>query len=164
MSVDVILEDVRWSTMDLEGCSQRAFDAVMSHFDLTDAGFECCVMGCDDAKIAELNGDFRDKPQATNVLSWPSEERAAQEEGARPDLPDTTFDPELGDIAIAYDTCLREAEAGQIAPRHHVTHLIVHAVLHLLGYDHIRDQDATLMEVIEIEILGNMGIANPYDQ
>ena len=164
MSVDVILEDVRWSTMDLEGCSQRAFDAVMSHFDLTDAGFECCVLGCDDAKIAELNEDFRDKPQATNVLSWPSEERAAEVEGARPDLPDATFDPELGDIAISYDACLREAEAGQIAPKHHVTHLIVHAVLHLLGYDHIRDQDATLMEVIEIEILGNMGIANPYDQ
>ena len=164
MSVDVILEDERWSTLDLERCSQAAFDAVMSHFDLTDAGFECCVLGCDDAKIAELNGDFRDKPQATNVLSWPSEERAAQEEGARPDLPDAIFDPELGDVAISYETCLREAEAGKIAPQHHVTHLIVHAVLHLLGYDHIRDQDATLMEGIEIEILGNMGIANPYDQ
>ena len=55
MSVDVILEDERWRTLELEGCSQAAFDAVMSHFDLTDAGFECCVMGCDDAKIAELN-------------------------------------------------------------------------------------------------------------
>ncbi|MGB0570240.1 MAG: rRNA maturation RNase YbeY [Paracoccaceae bacterium] len=164
MSVDVILEDERWSTLDLAECSQRAFDAVMYHFDLTDVGFECCVMGCDDAKIAELNGDFRDKPQATNVLSWPSVEHVAREEGARPVLPDITFDPELGDIAISYDTCLREAEAGQIAPQHHVTHLIVHAVLHLLGYDHIRDQDATLMEGIEIEILGNMGIANPYDQ
>ena len=164
MSVDVILEDERWSTLALERCSQAAFDAVMSHFDLMDVGFECCVLGCDDAKIAELNGDFRDKAQATNVLSWPPEERAAQEEGARPDLPDATFDRELGDIAIAYDTCLREAEAGKIAPQHHVTHLIVHAVLHLLGYDHIRDQDATLMEGIEIEILGNMGIANPYDQ
>ena len=164
MSMDVILEDERWSTLDLEGCSQAAFDAVMSHFDLTDAGFECCVLGCDDAKIAELNGDFRKKPQATNVLSWPSEERGAAEEGARPELPDATYDPELGDIAIAYDTCLREAEAGKIALQHHVTHLIVHAVLHLLGYAHIRDQDATLMEGIEIEILGNMGIANPYDQ
>ena len=164
MSVNVILEDERWNTLDLEGCSQAAFDAVMSHFNLTDAGFACCVLGCDDGKIAELNGDFRDKQHATNVLSWPSEERAAREAGARPDFPDSTFDPELGDIAIAYDTCLREADAGKIAPQHHVTHLIVHAVLHLLGYDHTCDQDATLMEGIEIEILGNMGIANPYEQ
>ena len=112
-------------------------------------------MGCDDAKIAGLNGDFRDKPQATNVLSWPSEERAAQEEGV-PRLPDATFDPELGDIAISYDTPAR-SRAGKIAPQHHVTHLIVHAMLHLLGYDHIRDQDATLMEGIEIEILAIWG-------
>ena len=164
MSVDTILEDERWRALDLEGCSERAFAAVMSYFEQADVGFECCILGCDDTKIAELNSDFRDKPQATNVLSWPSDERAAQHKGAHPDLPDPECDPELGDIAIAYDTCLREAESGKIAPQHHITHLIVHAVLHLLGYDHIDDQDAALMERIEIEILGKMGITNPYEQ
>ena len=159
MSVDVILEDERWSTLDLERCSQAAFDAVMSHFDLTDAGFECCVLGCDDAKIAELNGDFRDKPQATNVLSWPSEERASEFAGERPDPPEAG---ELGDIAIAYDTCAREAEAAGKPMADHVTHLVVHALLHLLGYDHVRDQDATLMEATEVAILGKLGVPDPY--
>lgn len=162
MSVDVILEDERWIDQNLEGCSARAFDAVMSYFNLQDSGFECCVLGCDDQKITILNGDFRDKPTATNVLSWPSEERGAECAGQRPDLPDPTCDPELGDIAISYDTCLREAKDRSIAISDHITHLIIHAVLHLLGYDHIRDKDATLMESIEIEILGKMGILNPY--
>ena len=108
-------------------------------------------MGCDDARIAELNGDFRDKPQPTNVLSWPSEERGAAQPGAAPALP-TGPDPELGDIAIAYETCAREAAEQGKPMADHVTHLIVHAVLHLLGYDHIRDADATLMEATEVEI------------
>ena len=69
---------------------------------------------------------------------------------------------ELGDIAISYDTCHAEAEAAGRPMADHVTHLIVHGLLHLLGYDHERDGDATLMERLEVEILGKLGLDDPY--
>ena len=122
------------------------------------------MLGCDDARIAVLNGDFRDKPQATNVLSWPSEDLAAEEPGGTPYPPEPEDEEphHLGDVALAYDTCAREAADRGIALEQHVTHLIVHGVLHLLGYDHMRDSDATLMERLEVEILGNLGLPDPY--
>ena len=68
----------------------------------------------------------------------------------------------LGDIAIAWETCAREAAEQGKAIENHVTHLLVHAILHLLGYDHIHDEDAALMEQIEIRLLESEGIINPY--
>ena len=165
MLTDTILEDERWQEADLETLAERAARAALSHLGLDPSGFEIAVLGCDDARIAELNADFRDKPRPTNVLSWPSEERGAEADGDRPGLPDAGsggMPEELGDIAIAYDTCAREADEAGKPFADHVTHLIVHAVLHLLGYDHIRDKDATLMEALETEILGKMGLADPY--
>jgi probable rRNA maturation factor len=162
MLTDVILEDDRWQGLAFETLAEHAAQEVLRHVGLDPEDWEIAVLACDDARIAELNGDFRDKPVATNVLSWPSEERGAAEGGASPLPPEPGFDPELGDIAIAYDTCAREAEAAGKPMADHVTHLMVHGVLHLLGYDHIRDKDATLMEGLEIAILGKMGIADPY--
>ncbi|MGH1454911.1 MAG: rRNA maturation RNase YbeY [Paracoccaceae bacterium] len=156
-----MIEDPRWETADLPALAERGAQATLAHLGLVADDWEIVVMGCDDARIAELNGDFREKPVATNVLSWPSEDRAADADGAVPDLPDGP-DPELGDIAIAYETCLREASEAQKPLADHVTHLIVHACLHLLGYDHIRDQDATLMEQVEVDILGKLGLSDPY--
>ena len=101
------------------------------------------------------------------MLSWPDQDLAAEADGGAPERPEADRHAQeeplfLGDIAISYDTCAREA-ADQGKPlADHITHLIAHATLHLLGYDHIRDQDATLMEGLEVEILGKMGIANPY--
>ena len=69
---------------------------------------------------------------------------------------------ELGDIAISYDTCASEAAAAGKAMQDHVMHLMIHGALHLLGFDHVRDQDATLMEALEVEILEKMGIDDPY--
>lgn len=71
-------------------------------------------------------------------------------------------DSELGDIAIAYDTCAREAAEAGKTMRDHTLHLLVHGTLHLLGFDHERDRDATLMEGLETEILGKMGLGDPY--
>ena len=162
MSVDIITEDDRWSDIGLEDLAEAASDAALAHLGLEPEEWEISLLACDDARIAGLNADFRGKPTPTNVLSWPSEERGADTPGVRPDLPAPGPDPELGDIAIAYDTCAREATDGGKPLTAHVTHLVVHAVLHLLGYDHENDPDAALMEGLETEILGKMGLPDPY--
>lgn len=166
MPVDVICEDPRWEAAGLDALAETACVAVYARMNLTESGFDTVVMGCDDAQIAKLNAEFRAKGQATNVLSWPGEERGAATPGGHPNRPD--HDPsgmptELGDIAIAFDTCQREAAEQDKNFATHVTHLLVHATLHLLGYDHIDDKDAALMEGLEVEILGNLGISDPYE-
>lgn len=166
MITDCVIEDDRWEEVGLEELAEKAATAVLEHLELGTEGWEIAVLACDDARIKELNADFREKDKATNVLSWPSEERAPDAPGETPfypEIPDPDGPPEeLGDIAISYDTCMAEAEAGGIPFENHVIHLTVHAVLHLLGHDHIDDMDATLMEGIETEILGKMGIPDPY--
>ena len=167
MLIDLILEDTRWQDAGLAPLAEAAATAALLHLGLSPSAFEIACLACDDARIATLNTEFRDKPTATNVLSWPETDLAPETPGARPALPEVEVDGFedagfLGDIAIAYDTCAREAADQGKSFDAHVTHLIVHATLHLLGYDHLRDQDATLMETIEAEILGKMGIANPY--
>lgn len=161
MIVDCMIEDRRWLSLDLEALAEAAATATFAQLGLSGSGFEVSLLACNDARIADLNADFRGKPTPTNVLSWPSDERAAHVDGGQPLAP-LPRDPELGDIAIAYDTCAAEAEAVGKTLSDHATHLIVHGILHLLGYDHDRDQDATLMEGLEKQILGNMGLADPY--
>ncbi len=158
MSIEIILEDTRWRG--LERTIEHAVEATLTHMELEPANWDITVLGCNDARITELNGDFREKAKPTNVLSWPNQERGADVEGARPLPPEG--DPELGDIAISFETCDTEAKAGGISLKTHTTHLVVHGVLHLLGYDHVRDGDADLMEALEIAILAKLGVANPY--
>lgn len=159
LCVDTVIEDDRWGETGLAALAARAAGAALQWHGLT-AG-EIVVMGCDDARIAALNGDFRGKPRPTNVLSWPALDTAPRAPGDRPVLPETD---ELGDIAIAYDTCLAEAHAQGKPFDHHVTHLLVHAVLHLLGYDHENDPDAELMEATERSILQQLQIPDPYQE
>jgi len=164
MVTDTITDSAAWAEVDLERLADVAVTATLVHFGLDPEAFEISVLGCNDARITELNADFRAKPAATNVLSWPSQERGAEVDGDAPLLPDSddVMGAELGDIAIAYETCASEAEAAGKPLADHVTHLIIHATLHLLGYDHVRDQDATLMEGIEVAILGKLGLSDPY--
>lgn len=162
MTVDCIIEDARWADMDFEALADIASDAALTRLGLDPTVFEVSVLACDDARIAILNADFRAKAKPTNVLSWPSDERAAATPGDMPVSPSIGPDTELGDIAIAYDTCAREAAEQNKPIKDHVTHLIVHGTLHLLGFDHENDPDAALMEGLETEILGNLGLADPY--
>ena len=114
--VDTVMEDLRWEGS-LPPLADSAARATLAALCLDPARFEIVVMGCDDARIATLNAGFRGKPVATNVLSWPSEDRAADAPGGMPKLPRGQADHarELGDIAISYDSCAREA-AEQVWP------------------------------------------------
>lgn len=162
--VDLIIEDPRWEGIGLAARAELSARAAMADLGLDPQGFEISLLACDDSRISVLNADFRGKPAATNVLSWPSEERAAKADGGRPRLPNGTpeMPEELGDIAIAWDTCAREAVHQGKAMNDHVTHLLIHGVLHLLGFDHIRPKDADLMEGCERRILARLGIDDPY--
>lgn len=159
VTVDVVVEAPGWSALDIEALAARAARAALGHLGVTEA--ELAVLACDDARIAALNAGFRGRAGPTNVLSWPAQERGAAREGARPPPPGG---PELGDIAIAWETCAAEAAEAGLPLADHAAHLIVHAVLHLLGYDHDRDGDAALMERLEGEILGKMGLPDPYSR
>jgi len=161
MTVDLIVESGGWDAQDLARLAEGAARATLIHMGFDPDGFGIALLACDDNRIAELNRAFRDKRAATNVLSWPSEERGALQPGGAPIAPD---DPELGDIAVAYETCAREAAAQGKAFETHIVHLLVHGTLHLLGYDHIDDQDAALMETLEVAILDRLGVADPYSE
>lgn len=103
------------------------------------------ILLADDARLKELNRDFRGKNKPTNVLSFPSEEPGY-----------------LGDIALAYGVTQKEAEAAGKRFADHATHLVVHGVLHLMGYDHETGRQANTMEPLETAILATLGIADPY--
>ncbi len=125
----------------------------------TRAHVEISVRLTSDEEVRTLNHQYRDKDKATNVLSFPMVQR---------DLIDTVSqnsdDGEvlLGDIALAHGVCVAEAEDRGIGTDDHLTHLVVHGVLHLLGYDHMTDEEGDAMEEIERAALGQLGIADPY--
>jgi len=164
--VEVVLEDGRWQDAGLPALAERAARATLARLALDAAGFEISLLACDDARIAALNAAFRGRAAATDVLSWPAAERAPRRDGGRParPRPGTAESPEsLGDIALAFETVRRDAGALGRPLAAHLSHLVVHGVLHLLGHDHIRPADAARMEGLEVEILASLGVADPYE-
>ena len=160
--IDILIEDDRWAHAGVMTLAETALTAVLDDRQL---GPTCIsLLACDDARIATLNAQFREKPTPTNVLSWPDDDLGPDADGADPHPPQPGPDGtlSLGDIAIAYATCAREAAEQGKPLTDHVTHLLVHGALHLLGYDHLRPRDAALMEALEVKILGKMGITDPY--
>jgi probable rRNA maturation factor len=128
---------------------QQWVDAALAMFE-DGADCELVIRLVDDAESAQLNQQYRRKNGPTNILSFPFEAPA----GMDMDL--------LGDLVICAPLTAREASQQNKLLEHHWTHITIHGVLHLLGYDHIEDQDAEQMEALEIEILSKLGIANPY--
>lgn len=120
---------------------------------------ELSVLLTEDTKIKSLNNEFRGKDKDTNILSFPDMEIDWQR------IVEFDVDPEymyLGDIACSYQTIAKEATLKAISFQDHFTHLVIHAILHLIGYDHMNDEEASAMEAIEIEVLDSFGITSPY--
>ncbi|KAB7613353.1 rRNA maturation RNase YbeY [Amylibacter sp. SFDW26] len=164
--IDILIEEELWASIDLEEISHKVMAHISVALDIATAPYEVSILACNDTRIAVLNTEFRGKKKPTNVLSWPSYDLNPEIAGEIPSLPPKPDfgDPfvNLGDIAIAYETCINEAKAAEISLYNHVTHLLTHGILHLLGYDHETDKDAELMENLEIKLLADMGIGNPY--
>lgn len=150
--VEVVIEDPRWEAAGLGALARDAVAATLAEAGLDPAACEVVVLGCGDARIAALNAAFRGRAAPTNVLAWPSAVRDPAAPGAGA----------LGDVALAYDTCEREALAQGKSLGEHATHLVAHAVLHLLGHDHAEEDDALLMEGREVAILSSLGLPDPY--
>ena len=149
--LNVIVEHEGWkSVRGLKALAERAVAATRT---ATQAKKIITVLFSDDATLKTLNHDWRGKNKPTNVISFPASSSIK--------LPRGEPKP-LGDIALGYETIAREAEETGKALKDHTTHLIVHGVLHLLGYDHIDDVGAAKMEAREIRILKSLGIADPY--
>lgn len=148
IGVVVIVDHEPWDGVaGVENLIERAAMAVADRSEVAH-GVEATVLLSSDDNVAELNQRFRGKAGPTNVLSFPPGPGADAQE--------------LGDIALAYETVAREAAEQGTSIEHHVQHLIVHGILHLLGYDHETPQEAERMETLEIEVLSSLGIANPY--
>ena len=145
-AIDVSIESDNWNA-DGEAIVRRAIATAAPP---ECAGAELSVVLTDDAAIRALNAQWRHRDQPTNVLSFPA---APAGKGA-PRL--------LGDIIIAFETTAREADEEHKPFAHHLAHLAVHGFLHLLGYDHESDADASVMEQREREILAQLDIPDPY--
>lgn len=146
--IDIEIEDEAWTTAlpDAEAVALRAAKAALEGFE---GGAESgvVILLTDDATVADLNIRFRDKAGPTNVLSFPAPENP---EGS------------LGDIALAFGVCAREAAEQGKPIAHHLQHLVAHGVLHLLGYDHLADDEAEEMEALERRILASLDVPDPY--
>ncbi|MFN0191568.1 MAG: rRNA maturation RNase YbeY [Aestuariivirga sp.] len=143
MNLSIATEDKGWDAIpDLEELATRAVTAAMPK----ESEAEVSLLFAGDAQVAELNQRWRGKQGPTNVLSFPAPKGMEA----------------LGDIVLASGVVTREASEQRKSFADHTTHLIVHGVLHLLGFDHQSDSEAQEMEAREIVILEELGITNPY--
>jgi probable rRNA maturation factor len=151
----LVVADCWQAEPDAEAVIHRAVRAAAEIADSDVGEAELAVMLTDDSGIQTLNRNWRGIDKPTNVLSFP----ALQPTGSATsdDVPRM-----LGDIAIAYQTTRKEADDEQKPFDHHLSHLAVHGFLHLIGYDHEKDDDAETMESLEQEILAQLGIPDPY--
>ncbi len=153
VDIDLSLEAGDWpSEAELAALADAAVAAALAELGVKGGHSELSILFTDDAHIRALNAEWRGKDKATNVLSFP----------AFPVAPGDALSPMLGDIVLAAETVRAESVLESKSFDHHLTHLVVHGLLHLLGYDHETDDDAEEMEALERRILARLAIADPY--
>ncbi|MFW2341912.1 rRNA maturation RNase YbeY [Brevundimonas sp.] len=152
--IELQLEDPAWreAMADVEAVVARAAAAVLTDTAASDGEPLATVLLEDDDAVRALNARFRDRDAPTNVLSFPA--------NAVPGTPDA--DPYLGDIILAFGVCRREADEQGKPLAHHLSHLVIHGLLHLMGHDHQDDAEAEVMEARERTLLAGLGIEDPY--
>ena len=149
----------RWTTLAARAASAAVERTPHGPLLTTPALIEISVRLTGDDEVRSLNAHYRGKDKATNVLSFPM---------VQPDLLETVSENSddgellLGDIVLAHGVCVGEAAARGVSVEEHVTHLLVHGTLHLLGYDHQDDADAEAMEEVERSALASLGLPDPY--
>ena len=161
LSVAISIEDPSWAKLapDAARLVRRAARDALAQarkdgWKGSRVGHEISFALTDDKRMRALNRAWRGKDKPTNVLSF----AALDEQRPKAGMPWL-----LGDVVLASGVVAREAKQQRKSPQHHLTHLAVHGVLHLLGYDHEQEGDAEAMEALEIAALAKMGIANPYE-
>lgn len=151
---DVAINADGWqSEHSLRMLVDRVLEATLHALEFDDVDSELSLVFTDDANIRTINAKWRYIDKATNVLSFP----------AFPIQPGQRPGPILGDIVIARETVQREAQEENKSFDDHLSHLIVHGLLHLTGYDHQNDEEAEQMESLERKILASLGISDPYN-
>ncbi len=156
--IDISVQDERWCVAipEIETLTRDAISKVLKQSEYADKSLEVSIVLANDGFVQELNKTYRYKDKPTNVLSFPQTEAGGINEQLIPLV-------NLGDIIIAYETILKESEEQRKTIAGHYTHMLVHGGLHLLHYDHQTDDEAQVMEALEIEILNMMDIKNPYE-
>lgn len=148
MTITILTHSPRWKG--LGPTVKRACEAALKALAVPHKKLSVTLVLSNDAEIRTLNKNYRRKDKPTNVLSFPD---GTMLNGVK----------QLGDVVLAYETIAREAAEQGKKLKDHLTHLTIHGVLHLLGYDHESENDAEIMETLEIAILSSMAIANPYE-
>ncbi|MDD9332199.1 MAG: rRNA maturation RNase YbeY [Bartonella sp.] len=153
ISIDITIESAKWNNEKmLYNITENALVTTLQHLSLNEITSELSLLFTDDTHMAQINARWRNHNKPTNVLSFPAFPLKA---GQNPKLT-------LGDIVIAQETVMREAEEEKKSFQDHLTHIIIHGILHLLGYDHQTNDEANQMEKLEKEILQKLTIKDPY--
>jgi probable rRNA maturation factor len=164
--INICCEFSAWETTlkNLDSVVERISVSICNLLQLDGRDFEINILLSCDEKLQELNRSYRQKDKPTNVLSFPFFELKPRK-GVFPVLPKQRVEgmtETLGDLAVSYETTHAEAISQNKSFEEHFIHLCIHGILHLLGYDHINNEDADCMEELEIRLLMQFGIANPY--
>lgn len=161
MNLEIDIEQPWPPTTDWPDLAERALAALQQlAAEFANPRLAASLLFTSNEEVHALNREWRGKDKPTNVLSFPMLERADLLDLAPEGPPEM-----LGDIALAYETCTREAAEKGISTEDHASHLIIHGLLHLAGHDHeISPEDADAMEALETKALALLGIADPYDR